>query len=655
MRKNIYLLLATLLTFSGGPSFAAGKIQNADVKSLSELQAAGGTASQLINDSKIYVTGAGINKQLSAAIANGEIGGGGGGGYNLLTNSEFESGVSASWSNSGGTYAAATSTDILKGSVSAAFTASATGQYFESSAYTVPEILKSTNCYAEVWYKGGSSNLTLKVVDGTGTLIQSASVALVSSTAANLASVNFICPSSGSIKLRIESTGSSALASFDLAYLGQAKNIVSTSVIGDWKDFPSVAAGTLITAVTTSPAYGTVVENIAQYRRSGDSLDIRWSFKQSSAGTAGSGIYLFNIPSSICVIDTTKTGTNSSARNQRGAVGTWARVNGATAVANGTAMVWSSSQIYAEAGYTDSSSVVSAAPWGDAFSQFSLGSMSFSIRATVPCQGWSSNTSAARADQTNYGWTSYTPTFTGFGSPTAIETFHKRDGEDLLLRIKFTCGTTTATEARVSLPGSLVSAGTDKIPALRMIAAGTTVAGATTVPLMLIEPNVGYVTFGYRDGSSGGIAKANGSTICSLGSYYAFADARIPISGWSENQKAPVLIGSVTSGSTAALRVEYVSFGGSTLYNSTCASTPCTIWGQSGAISSVSRSSAGQYVINFLAGTWSVVPTCVYTGALTDHKVHPSGTVSAISVGSRDSSFAYTDGVTNQVICFGPR
>lgn len=54
----------------------AGKLQNEDHKTLAELTGAGGSASQLLNDTKIYVTATGINKQLSQAIIDGDIGGG---------------------------------------------------------------------------------------------------------------------------------------------------------------------------------------------------------------------------------------------------------------------------------------------------------------------------------------------------------------------------------------------------------------------------------------------------------------------------------------------------------------------------------------------------------------------------------------------------
>lgn len=53
-----------------------GKLQNEDFKTLAELTGAGGSSSQLLNDSKVYVTANGINKQLSQAITDGDIGGG---------------------------------------------------------------------------------------------------------------------------------------------------------------------------------------------------------------------------------------------------------------------------------------------------------------------------------------------------------------------------------------------------------------------------------------------------------------------------------------------------------------------------------------------------------------------------------------------------
>lgn len=54
--------------------FGAGYIQDRDVATLAQITGAGGTASQLINDTKIYVTAGARNEQLSTALGNGDIG-----------------------------------------------------------------------------------------------------------------------------------------------------------------------------------------------------------------------------------------------------------------------------------------------------------------------------------------------------------------------------------------------------------------------------------------------------------------------------------------------------------------------------------------------------------------------------------------------------
>ena len=142
----------------------------------------------------------------------------------------------------------------------------------------------------------------------------------------------------------------------------------------------------------------------------------------------------------------------------------------------------------------------------------------------------------------DYDWTSYTPTFTGFGTTTNNECFHKRRGSDLLLRCKFTSGTTTATEARVSLPNSLVSANTSIIPSLAIAGPVSTTDFASTLfnTNVLIEPNVGYVTFGWRSSTTSDLSKVSASTWIATGKSISFS-ATIPIQGW---QDYGVIVGS---------------------------------------------------------------------------------------------------------------
>jgi hypothetical protein len=86
---------------------------------------------------------------------------------------------------------------------------------------------------------------------------------------------------------------------------------VEVPIETEWVDFASVAAGTLITSTGTSPTYGTVVTNKAQWKRVGSDMLIRWDYRQSSAGTAGTGQYLFNLPAEVGVqIDLTKAPTS---------------------------------------------------------------------------------------------------------------------------------------------------------------------------------------------------------------------------------------------------------------------------------------------------------------------------------------------------------
>lgn len=58
---------------------SSGRLQNEDFKSEAEILAAGGSKSQLLNDTKIYISASGINKTLDDAIVDGDIGAGGGG------------------------------------------------------------------------------------------------------------------------------------------------------------------------------------------------------------------------------------------------------------------------------------------------------------------------------------------------------------------------------------------------------------------------------------------------------------------------------------------------------------------------------------------------------------------------------------------------
>jgi hypothetical protein len=128
-------------------------------------------------------------------------------------------------------------------------------------------------------------------------------------------------------------------------------------------------------------------------------------------------------------------------------------------------------------------------------------------------------------------WASYTPTLTGFGTATNVQFQWRRVGDNVEVRGKFTSGTPTATEARATLP-LVTSADTGKIPSLQLVGMAAASGTASNSRTVLIEPSVGYVTFGIT--TSGPLTKANGSSVVAASETISFF-ALVPVQGWSSS------------------------------------------------------------------------------------------------------------------------
>lgn len=201
--------------------------------------------------------------------------------------------------------------------------------------------------------------------------------------------------------------------------------------------------------------------------------------------------------------------------------------------------------------YPDSSTIENIIGTATKISRFNLDSTAAQVRL---CIHTSSPSAAAYAVKMgNFKFTqgtqasgpvvtnpvAYTPTFTGFGVVSAVDIKSHRDGAFLVINGRFTTGTSTAVEGRMTMgfngvDGGLVSA----VGSLNIVGKGNFNASATTFfsgMVLQSEPGNSYLTFGQESSTRNGLTKVNASDFGS-GSVISISDVRIPIVGWSSNQ-----------------------------------------------------------------------------------------------------------------------
>lgn len=121
----------------------------------------------------------------------------------------------------------------------------------------------------------------------------------------------------------------------------------------------------------------------------------------------------------------------------------------------------------------------------------------------------------------------------------------------------------------------------------------------------------------------------------------------------TQPRPAPLLVGSVISGSSGLERVERARVAAS------CTSSPCTIASQSSAwLSSITRSAAGTYRANFASGIFSSTPSCIIYGSNNSNIIAFAGSLATSTqfdfVSGNVGSLAGTDAGFD-IICMGPR
>lgn len=144
-------------------------------------------------------------------------------------------------------------------------------------------------------------------------------------------------------------------------------------------------------------------------------------------------------------------------------------------------------------------------------------------------------------------WQDYTPSFTGFGTVSAVSAKYRRVGDSVEVIGRFTAGTTAATTASISLPSGM-SVDTGKLITNNAATLGLftrAVAAATSYPSTNIGPWVVFhasstganvLSIGQQVQASGGgqYSAATGSALLNTGEYGSF-EFRVPVTGWSSS------------------------------------------------------------------------------------------------------------------------
>lgn len=143
------------------------------------------------------------------------------------------------------------------------------------------------------------------------------------------------------------------------------------------------------TGSTTNPTFGTVTNNSARYKRIGENAEIHFDWKETTAGTAGSGTYLFSIPSGL-TIDTSKVPADTSGNlGSVGSAGLTAFDGTTTYIAECFMFVYDTTHLAAICSNdTTNSSGHGAGIWGSTYISLAIQQAAISFNASVPISGW---------------------------------------------------------------------------------------------------------------------------------------------------------------------------------------------------------------------------------------------------------------------------
>lgn len=676
MRKFLSVLCTTLILSANLAQ--AGKIQNEDVKSLADLISAGTDGSHLINDTKVWISANGINQQLSAAIAAGLIGGGSGsgGGINTLQNPAAEVDLQhISSTIPADLIRTTTGSLVLFGQGSFGLLASA-AEVVTWDAITVPNGLRGSNCAASLVYKGNASAYTLRVEDGSSNIL--ASQVLGNATNPLTQLLSFTCPTSGTFKLQLATTGSGAQIYFDNALLGtsplpqisQSSFLGSMAISGCSWDTTTVGTpvafaattGCTYTATGSLTAPGTQIPGfVLPSTGPGNILIIATgAFGSSSTGN--------NTESNFNFFDGS-TNTNTATEGFTGSTAGSTTSESATLEGSFTYATGKTNTTYQIYGGVQNGQHTSAGSVNfDVYyyptqqqAAFNAGQVANSWSGYVDACNWTLGGSFPQpfvfgggacnlVQRTNTNFGTVTPWGgTGSSALPGIVFSPSRPG-----KYRITAKTSIFMGSNLQSAELSMSDGTtviDSSPAFNAGNPTNTAGGQTgqsaTLDGFYVATSTSPVTIQINGGSTGGLTLAS-QGLTSIEWSIMQIDQPFP---------APVLVGGVVSPSTGVDNI--VRFKVGDAFNQ-CAVDPCPTVTQGGtAVTVVNRTGIGSYTAHFAAGVFSAAPTCsIWPKRNSQVFLNPYFEVETTSTtldwGTYNNSSVITDSAAD-IICIGPK
>lgn len=343
------------------------------------------------------------------------------GAKNYITYNNFENNANTGWSlfNTGLTNAiptgtvlagagsittfATTATNPLAGTYSLQTASSgiwAAGAGFISDNFTIDredraKVLQVSGFYEvtsgaanAVWSGTSSNTFQVYVYDNANSVwIQPAGASnLAQSSGQGKFTATFQTPSNATtVRIAIIATVATAGAitiNWDDFSCGPQQANVGTPVT-DWQSYTLTIGG------GPAPSQGAGATKAAYWRRIGDSMEIRFEYTQSAAGSSGTGTYTFPLPSGYS-IDSTKV--NSAPNNLAQNLGSASAYDG-TYIYSGTMQYQSSTALYMYAsGVGGANTTNTGGQIGSTLIALSGTNVRYGFYAKVPISGWSSST-----------------------------------------------------------------------------------------------------------------------------------------------------------------------------------------------------------------------------------------------------------------------